>query len=220
MGRAAAARQARAAAVRVNERVAGTVTDFTPIDLRLSGWHGDAGVRFLAAPSSAVSPYVEATAGAARLQSTFAGAGRVDPLVNTALRFFDRTEPLLRVGGGILVRGGPLALDPGIATRRSSRPIRCRRCWPEGTASASARRGSGWHPVLMVLSPVSHRGVAQGLTAGGRGLGLAGPGSLQTPPSHRGCPSSIEYRASRWWSGEELRMPEVRRLDVGPAAAE
>lgn len=91
----------------------GTLIDFTPIDFRLSAWYGEAGVRFLAAPSSAVSPYVEATAGVARLQSTIAGAGRVDPFVNTALRFFDRTEPLLGVGGGVLVRGGPLALDLG-----------------------------------------------------------------------------------------------------------
>ena len=91
----------------------GTLLDFTPVDMRLSAWYGEAGVRFLASPRSAVTPYAEATAGVARLRSRFAGAGRVDPFVNTALQFFDRTEPLLGVGGGFIVRGGPLTLDVG-----------------------------------------------------------------------------------------------------------
>jgi hypothetical protein len=91
----------------------GTLLDLTPIDVRLSAWYGEGGVRFLAAPRSAVTPYVEATAGFARLRSGFAGAGRADPFVNTALRFFDRTEPLLGAGGGVVLRGGPLTLDFG-----------------------------------------------------------------------------------------------------------
>ena len=91
----------------------GTLLDFTPLDVGVSAWYGEAGVRFLATPHSAITPYAEATGGFARLQSGFNGAGRADPFINTALRFFDRTEPLLGVGGGVIVRGGPLTLDLG-----------------------------------------------------------------------------------------------------------
>jgi opacity protein-like surface antigen len=91
----------------------GTLLDLTPVDVRLSAWYGEAGVRFFVPSHSAVRPYAEATAGFARLGTGFAGAGRADPFVNTALRFFDRTEPLLGVGGGVILRGGPLTLDLG-----------------------------------------------------------------------------------------------------------
>ena len=36
--------------------------DFTPLDLRVSAWYGEGGVRFIAAPHSVVRPYVEADA--------------------------------------------------------------------------------------------------------------------------------------------------------------
>ena len=91
----------------------GMLLDLTPVDVRLAAWYGEAGVRFRASPYSAVTPYAEATAGFARLGSRFSGTGRADPFVNTALRFFDRTEPLLGLGGGFIVRGGPLMLDVG-----------------------------------------------------------------------------------------------------------
>jgi opacity protein-like surface antigen len=91
----------------------GTLLGFTPVDFRVSAWYGEAGVRFLASSHSALRPYAEATAGFARLRSGFSGAGRADPFVNTALRFFDRTEPLLGAGGGVMISGGPLTLDLG-----------------------------------------------------------------------------------------------------------
>jgi opacity protein-like surface antigen len=91
----------------------GTLLDFTPVDLRLSAWYGEAGVRFVGSRSSAVMPYAEATAGFARMHTGFAGAGSADPYIGTALRFFDRTEPLLGAGAGIVLRGGPLMLDLG-----------------------------------------------------------------------------------------------------------
>jgi opacity protein-like surface antigen len=97
----------------VMPRTLGTLLDFTPVDLRISAWYGEAGVRLIASSHSAVTPYAEATAGFARLRSGFAGVGRADPFINTALRFFDRTEPLLGVGGGLVIRGGPLTLDLG-----------------------------------------------------------------------------------------------------------
>ena len=41
---------------------------FTRLDLTASAFYGEGGVRLLAAPHSAVSPYVEGTAGVANLQ--------------------------------------------------------------------------------------------------------------------------------------------------------
>jgi opacity protein-like surface antigen len=96
----------------------GTLIDFTPVDLRLSAWYGEAGVRFQAPGHRTVSPYAEATAGFARMHTAFSGAGRADPFVTAALRFLDRTEPLLGVGAGIAVSGGPLTLDLGYRYKR------------------------------------------------------------------------------------------------------
>jgi hypothetical protein len=88
--------------------------DFTPLDLRVSAWYGEGGVRFIASPHSAVRPYAEATAGFARLSTGLSGfGGRTDAVIDTGLAFLNRTEPLLGAGGGVLLQGGPLALDVG-----------------------------------------------------------------------------------------------------------
>jgi opacity protein-like surface antigen len=88
--------------------------DFTPVDLRVAAWYGEAGVRFIASPHSAVRPYAEATAGMARLSTTLSGfGGRTDAVLDAGLAFLNRTEPLLGVGGGVVLQGGPLALDVG-----------------------------------------------------------------------------------------------------------
>jgi opacity protein-like surface antigen len=96
----------------------GSLIDFTPVDVRLSAWYGEAGIRFQAPGHRTVTPYAEATAGFARMQTGFSGAGRADPFVRAALRFLDRTEPLLGVGAGIAVSGGPLTLDLGYRYKR------------------------------------------------------------------------------------------------------
>jgi opacity protein-like surface antigen len=90
----------------------GTIVDFTPIDFGVSAWYGEAGIRVLAPARSAVRPYAEATAGFARLRTNFHGTP-ADSIVNTALGFFDRTEPLLGVGGGVILQGGPMFVDLG-----------------------------------------------------------------------------------------------------------
>ena len=88
--------------------------DFTPFDLRVSAWYGEAGVRFIASPHSAVRPYAEATAGMARLSTGLSGfGGRTDAVIDAGLSFLNRTEPLLGVGGGVVLQGGPVALDIG-----------------------------------------------------------------------------------------------------------
>jgi opacity protein-like surface antigen len=88
--------------------------DLTPVDMRLSAWYGEAGVRFIASPYSSVRPYAEATAGMARLSTGLSGFnGRTDAIIDTGLAFLNRTEPMLGVGGGVVLQGGPVALDLG-----------------------------------------------------------------------------------------------------------
>lgn len=90
-----------------------TALDFTPVDVRLAAWYGEGGVRILGG-RSAVRPYGEATAGMARIRPRIAGfSTQADVITNTALRFLDTTKPMLGVGGGILLQGGPVILDLG-----------------------------------------------------------------------------------------------------------
>jgi opacity protein-like surface antigen len=91
-----------------------TLLDFTPVDMRLSAWYGEGGVRLIASPHSAVRPYGEATAGMARLRTGLSGFGsRADAVIDTGLAFLNRTEPMLGAGGGVMFQGGPLAVDVG-----------------------------------------------------------------------------------------------------------
>lgn len=91
-----------------------TLLDFTPVDLRVSAWYGVGGVRFIASPHSAVRPYGEATAGMARLRTGLSGfGGRADTVIDTGLAFLNRTEPMLGAGGGVILQGGPIAVDVG-----------------------------------------------------------------------------------------------------------
>ena len=88
--------------------------DFTPVDLRVSAWYGEAGVRFIASPHSVVRPYAEATVGIARLSTTLSGfGGRTDAVIDAGLAFLNRTDPMLGLGGGVVLQRGPLALDVG-----------------------------------------------------------------------------------------------------------
>ena len=88
--------------------------DFTPIDLRVSAWYGEGGIRFIASPRSAVRPYGEASAGFARLSTGLSGfSGRTDAIIDAGLSFLNRTEPMLGVGAGVVLQGGPLAVDIG-----------------------------------------------------------------------------------------------------------
>jgi opacity protein-like surface antigen len=90
-----------------------SILDFTPVDLRLSAWYGEAGVR-VSASGSAIRPYAEATAGFARLHTGLDGINGIPgSVIDGALGFFDRTEPIMGVGGGVIVKGGPFVLDLG-----------------------------------------------------------------------------------------------------------
>jgi opacity protein-like surface antigen len=97
----------------------GTIVDLTPVDVRVSAWYGEGGLRFIATPGRAIRPYVETTAGFARVTTGFNGAGsRADAIVNAGLGFLGRTEPLLGAGGGVVVQGGPVFLDLGYRYKR------------------------------------------------------------------------------------------------------
>lgn len=90
----------------------GVIDDFTPVDFGVSAYYGEAGIRLLGPSQRAVRPYAEATAGFARLRTNLHGTG-ADGIVNTALGFFDRNEPLFGLGGGVMLQGGPVLLDLG-----------------------------------------------------------------------------------------------------------
>jgi hypothetical protein len=91
-----------------------TVFSAAQTGLRVSAFYGEGGVRFLAAPSSNVTPYAEATAGMARVDVNSTHLGGVGNLVTSlALGLVGRTSPMAGVGGGLLVRGGPVVFDVG-----------------------------------------------------------------------------------------------------------
>jgi opacity protein-like surface antigen len=86
---------------------------FTSVDVDMSAWYVEGGIRLIGARRSAVRPYIEATAGAARLNPTVGVDGWVGALTNTGLAFLSRTEPLVGAGGGVMLQGGPLVVDLG-----------------------------------------------------------------------------------------------------------
>lgn len=87
---------------------------FTRLDATASAFYGEGGVRFLAAPRSAVSPYVEGTAGVAHMRFGARGLGSTtDAIVRAALNLVDTRDPMFGAGGGILMRTGPLQIDLG-----------------------------------------------------------------------------------------------------------
>ena len=90
-----------------------TILDFTPIDVRMSAWYGEAGLRFIASPGRSVRPYVETTAGLARLNPGFTGAtSQADAIVNRAALPQPDGADAWRRGRGRR-SGGPVFLDLG-----------------------------------------------------------------------------------------------------------
>ncbi|MEO5742904.1 MAG: hypothetical protein ABIS29_20145, partial [Vicinamibacterales bacterium] len=68
---------------------------------------------------SAVSPYVEGTAGVAHLRLGAKGLGSTtDAIARAALNFVDTRDPMVGVGGGVMLRGGPLHVDVGYRYKR------------------------------------------------------------------------------------------------------
>ena len=86
----------------------------TPVDLSVSAFYGAGGVRLSSRPST-VRPYVEASAGIARLTPQVSGlpSGLSGVLTNVGLTMLNRTSPIASLGGGITLQGGPLFADIG-----------------------------------------------------------------------------------------------------------
>jgi hypothetical protein len=96
-----------------------TLASLTPLDVRVTALYGEGGVRLSPAPRSPIRPYLEGSAGVARLNVGVSGLGTTgDVIARTALGFLSRTEPVAGVGGGIVVQGGPLLLDLGYRYKR------------------------------------------------------------------------------------------------------
>ena len=88
--------------------------DFNDVGVHVSAYYGEGGVRVIASPHAVVRPYAEATAGFARLNAGVSGiGGSAGAIVNTALNVLNRTQPMLGVGGGVLLQTGSLSVDLG-----------------------------------------------------------------------------------------------------------
>ena len=92
--------------------------DLSPVDVGMSAWFAEGGLRFTASRHSAVRPYVEGTAGVARLKPTVGADGWLGALTNTGLSFLGSTEPLVGAGAGVMFQAGPLAVDLGYRYKR------------------------------------------------------------------------------------------------------
>jgi opacity protein-like surface antigen len=92
--------------------------DLSPVDVGMSAWYAEGGLRFTASRHSAVRPYVEGTAGVARLKPTVGADGWLGALTNTGLSFLGSTEPLVGAGAGVMFQAGPLAVDLGYRYKR------------------------------------------------------------------------------------------------------
>ena len=87
---------------------------FSVAGMRASALYGEGGLRFVAAPGSAFTPYVEASGGIARLDVHSDRFGPVaDAATQIALELVGRNTPMLGAGGGILLLGGPILFDVG-----------------------------------------------------------------------------------------------------------
>ena len=94
--------------------IANAAFSLAQADLQASAVYGQGGVRLLAAPRSPVTPYAEATAGVAHLNVS---SGRLNALENAAtslaLSLVGTNSPVAGVGGGVLLRTGPIVFDLG-----------------------------------------------------------------------------------------------------------
>lgn len=92
--------------------------DLTNVDVGMSAWYGEGGLRLAGSRHSRVRPYVEATAGVARLNPSVGIDGWLGAVTNTGLAFLAVTEPMVGAGGGVIVQGGPLSVDLGYRYKR------------------------------------------------------------------------------------------------------
>jgi opacity protein-like surface antigen len=98
----------------VMPRFVDTGLAFTRLDVTVSAFYGEGGVRLAAGSRSAVSPYVEGTAGVAHLRFGARGvSAAAASLMRVALDLVDTRDPMFGAGGGVLMRAGPMQIDLG-----------------------------------------------------------------------------------------------------------
>ena len=92
------------------------VLALVPVDIRSSAFVAEGGVRVIARRGSPVRGCGEVLAGAARLSTAVDlgfGGGLVAGLVDNVLNAFDRTEPVVTFGTGVVFQGDALFVDVG-----------------------------------------------------------------------------------------------------------
>jgi opacity protein-like surface antigen len=96
--------------------------EYSNVGVRVSAFYGEGGVRFLGgSPHSAIRPYGEATAGFAKLHTGVSGlSGIAEPVAEIALDLANTTRPVLGVGTGVLIQGGPVSVDVGYRYKKIS----------------------------------------------------------------------------------------------------
>lgn len=94
--------------------LADTLFSFSGTGVQASAIYAEGGVRLVGAPGAAASPYVEATAGVARLSVRSTGLGSIgNSVLPIATGFLPRTGPVAGVGGGLMLHAGPVQVDLG-----------------------------------------------------------------------------------------------------------
>jgi hypothetical protein len=88
---------------------------FSPVDIRATALYTEGGVRtFLGDSRSAVSPYIEATGGIARVNLRVGGINATtDDLLQLGLGFTSRTSPTAGLGAGVMWQAGRITFDTG-----------------------------------------------------------------------------------------------------------
>ena len=101
----------------IKASVLDNLLDLTSFDIGMSAWYAEGGLRLITGRSS-VRPYIEGTAGVARLKPSVGASGWTGALTNTGLAFLGSTEPIVGAGGGVVLGAGPLSVDLGYRYKR------------------------------------------------------------------------------------------------------
>lgn len=98
----------------VQSPLADSVFRLTGAGIEASALYGEGGLRFVAAPRSPVTPYVEATGGVARFTVRATNLGLIgNTVIPAAVGLLPHTGPVVGAGGGLMMHAGALQFDVG-----------------------------------------------------------------------------------------------------------
>lgn len=92
--------------------------DTVPFGVGMSAWYGEGGIRIIGSRRSAIRPYAEVTGGMARRRPSTDLDGLAGAITDVGLSFLSRNEPLVGAGTGVILQGGPFAVDLGYRYKR------------------------------------------------------------------------------------------------------